>query len=298
MEGTEKHQVTPVPSASAATVPSASAATVPSASPEGKTIIITGATGSMGAVATRQKAREGYRVIMACRNTRKAEELRQQILIEQPEAKLVVMPLELSSSASIRAFAEALQGQTIDALFCNAGIKSHRFMRNAEGIEMDFATNYLGNRLLTNLIVPLMPAGSHIVIMVSLTTKYAHLDLDWAKRDEREFGQLSTYASSKLALMYYAIGLARRHPDLHINVADPGIVDSNMINMGRWYDRLADIFFRPFIKTPEQGVHSALQALKSDLSLQYFVGRKHKAIPSRFLTSPLVEQLWEADPQT
>ncbi len=258
-----------------------------------KTIIITGATGSMGAVATRRKASEGYKVIMACRNTRKAEELRQQIMKEQPDADLAVMALDLSSSASVRAFVHHLQGMQIHALFCNAGIKAHRFTRNDEGVEMDFATNYLGNRLLVNLLVPLMAPQAHVVIMVSLTTKYAKLDLNWRERDERHFGQLSTYASSKLALLYYAIGLSRRHPQLFVNVADPGVVNSNMITMGRWYDRLADIFFRPFIKTPEQGVYSALNALSSNERMKYFVGHKIKNIPSRFLNSPLVDQLWE-----
>jgi len=255
-------------------------------------IIITGATGSMGAVATREKAREGYRVIMACRNVQKAESLRQQILKEQPEADLVVMPLELSSPASIRAFVDGLRGQQIDELFCNAGVKAHQYTLTKEGIEMDFATNYLGNRMLTDLLLPLMAPGAHIVIMVSLTTKFAHLDLDWYKRDPRKFGQLSTYGSSKLALMYYAIALGQRHPDLHVNVSDPGVVDSDMINMGHWYDRLADIFFRPFIKTPAQGVYPALQALKSNDTLKYFVGHKAKDIPSRFLNNPLVNQLW------
>ncbi len=256
-------------------------------------VIITGATGSMGAVATRVKAAEGYRVIMACRNVKKAESLRQQILTEQPDADIVVMPLELSSPSSIRAFAQMLEGQKVTELFCNAGVKAHRYTLTEDGIEMDFATNYLGNRLLTNLLLPLMPIGAHIVIMVSLTTKFAHLTADWQQMRPKDFGQLSTYASSKLALMYYAIGLAKHHPELHINVADPGVVDSNMINMDRWYDRLADIFFRPFIKTPEQGVYPALQALKTDKSLCYFVGKKENPIPQRFVNNPLVEKLWK-----
>lgn len=255
--------------------------------------IITGATGSMGAVATRVKAAEGKCVVMACRNVRKAEELRLQILTEQPKADIVVMPLELSSPSSIREFVQRLVGHDVTELFCNAGIKAHHYTLTEDGIEMDFATNYLGNRLLTNLLVPLMPAGSHIVIMVSLTTKYARLDKNWRDQKSKDFGQLSTYASSKLALMYYAIGLAKRHPELHINVADPGIVDSNMINMGRWYDPLADIFFRPFIKTPEQGVYPALKALKTEKSLCYFVGKKENPIPNRFINNTLVEELWQ-----
>lgn len=256
-------------------------------------VIVTGATGSMGAVATRKLAAEGKHVIMACRNTVKAEALRWEILKEQPEASLTILPLELSSPTSIQSFVRSLEGKRITALFCNAGIKAHRYMQNEEGYEMDFATNYLGNRLLTLLLLPLMPEGAHIVLMVSLTTKLARLDLRWRERGEREFGQLSTYGSSKLALLYFAIGLGRRHPGLHVNVSDPGVVNSNMITMGRWYDPLADLFFRPFIKTPAQGVQPALRALQSEHTLKYFVGNKVKKMPARFLHSPLVELLWK-----
>lgn len=256
-------------------------------------VIITGATGSMGAVATRQLAAQGKHVIMACRNIVKAEELRQQILREQTDATLTIMPLELSSPSSIQAFAKALEGERITALFCNAGIKAHHYIENEEGIEMDFATNYLGNRLLTLLLLPYMPVGSHIVFMVSLTTKLSHLTLNWQDRGEQQFGQLSTYGSSKLALLYFAIALGKRHPELHVNVSDPGVVNSNMITMGRWYDPLADIFFRPFIKTPKQGVRPALRALQSAHTLKYYAGHKEDNIPARFLRSPLIEQLWK-----
>ena len=35
--------------------------------------------------------------------------------------------------------------------------------------------------------------------------------------------------------------------------ADPGVVNTGIITQHRWYDPLADVFFRPFIKSPEKG---------------------------------------------
>ena len=52
--------------------------------------------------------------------------------------------------------------------FCNAGIKAHRYMQNEEGYEMDFATNYLGNRLLTLLLLPLMPDTANLRQLVCM----------------------------------------------------------------------------------------------------------------------------------
>ena len=94
-------------------------------------------------------------------------------------------------------------------------------------------------------------------------------------------------------MLYHTIALARRYPQFRINVADPGIVDSNMITMGRWFDRLSDLLFRPFIKTPEQGAAPALRALHATQSMLYYVGRQNNPIPQRYQQSNMVEPLWE-----
>ena len=87
--------------------------------------------------------------------------------------------------------------------------------------------------------------------------------------------------------------LARRCPGLRINLADPGIVDSNMISMGRWFDPLADILFRPFCKSPQKGARPALAALSSPERNRYFVGNRFTAIPSRFSDPGLDLRLWK-----
>lgn len=259
---------------------------------QNKIVVITGATGSMGAVATREMAREGYTIIMACRNLKKADEVRHRVLGVVPYARLELCYLDLSSLLSVRKFVAQLAGRSIFAVFNNAGIMAHSYTLSSDGFEMDMATNFIGNALLCELLVPQMEYAGRIVNMVSLTTKYAHMDAGWREWSAERFSQLGTYASSKLALLLYSIGLARRNPHLCVNVSDPGIVDSDMITMGKWYDRLADLFFRPLIKSPECGVQSAIQALHSSDTMCYFVGNKSKKMPRRFADNLLVDDLW------
>lgn len=235
---------------------------------------------------------KGWHVILACRNLEKGRQAMEHVNKKCSSASLELLQLDLSSYDSIRQFADSLRGRKIDALFNNAGIMCRRFSLTDEGIERTFAVNYLGTARLTKHIIPLMPDGGNIVNMVSLTARLGRLNLDWPAYDERHFGQLSTYASSKRALLYYSIALANRHPELHVNVSDPGVVNSNMITMNRWYDSLADLFFRPFIKTPQQGAAPAIGALHATDSLRYFVGKKHKRIASKYVNSPMVDQLW------
>lgn len=257
-------------------------------------LIITGATGSMGAVAVSRMAAEGYPVIMACRNLKKGEELRGRILSSQPDACLELVRLDLESSAGVDEFVKAMEGLTFSGIFNNAGVISRDFSMTEDGIEHTMAVNFVNPARLTLKLLPQFEQGAHIVNMVSLTTKYAHLDENWKSLGEKEFSQLGTYGRTKLALLYFSIALARHCPQFHVNVSDPGVVNSNMISMGRWFDPLADIFFRPFISSPEKGVAPALRALHFDGSMQYFVGKGHKDIPSSFCQSAMPEILWQS----
>jgi len=256
-------------------------------------IIVTGATGSMGAVAVRKLAAAGVPVIMACRNVGKAGAVAGKLLAEMPEAKISIRELNLESLSSVREFAEGLKGTELGGLFNNAGTMCRDYGVTTDGFEKTMAVNYLAPYLLTRLLLPCFQENAHIVNMVSVTTKIASLDLGWPEYGAGKFSQLGTYGKSKLAFLLFTVALARRYPKLYVNLSDPGVVNSNMISLHRWFDPLADIFFRPFIKTPEQGVQPALNALASTERLKYFVDDKCKDVPGKFLNNPLVDKLWD-----
>jgi len=256
-------------------------------------ILITGASGSMGKVATQVMAQEGHPILMACRNLKKGEAVRKEILKAVPQADLELVELDLASQASVRAMAANLEGRKLSAIFNNAGIISHDYEVTEDGFENSMAVNYLNPALMTRLLIPNLEEKARIVNMVSLTVKLAKLDIHWNEWGAEHFHQLPTYGSSKLAFLYFTIGLSRRFPQFIVNMSDPGIVNSNMISMGRWYDPLADLFFRPFIKTPEQGAQSAINALHAMDGTHYYVGNSCKVVPKRFENSPLTDLLWD-----
>ena len=257
-------------------------------------IIVTGASGSMGAVAAEALARQGHAVVMACRNPEKAATVRADILSRVPGASLEIRQLELSSMASVRDFAAGFCPGEITALFNNAGAISRAYTLTSDGLEHTFAVNYFGPFLLTRLLLDKMPAGGRVVNMVSLTCRFVRVDEASLRPSEKDFSQLGTYARSKLALLHFSQELARRHPELRVNVADPGIVNSGIISMGRWFDPLADWLFRPFIKSPEKGAVPALTALASEEGNRYFVGNGSREIPERYRDPGLQRRLWEA----
>ena len=257
-------------------------------------IIVTGATGSMGSAAVEALAEQGIPVLMACRNLKKAEAVRERILARVPQADLEIRALDLASQASVRRFADGIEAGSVAALFNNAGVISKGYSITEDGFENTFAVNYFGPWLLTQLLLPKLPEDAPIVNMVSLTCRFAKIDDSSLLPDEKQFSQLGTYARAKRALLSFTMELSRRHPSLRVNLADPGIVASDMIDLGHWFDPLADVLFKPLCKTPKAGVQPALRALASQESHRYFVGKGDRAIARRYEDPALDARLWTA----
>ena len=105
-----------------------------------KTVIITGANSGLGFETAKNFAKDGWHIIMACRNKEKAEASRNEILRENSDCTVEVMTLDLSSLSSVREFAAEIEGRglKIDALDCNAGIGSQLNTATEDGFDIVF----------------------------------------------------------------------------------------------------------------------------------------------------------------
>ncbi|VVB11875.1 unnamed protein product [Arabis nemorensis] len=122
------------------------------------TAVITGATSGIGAETARVLAKRGARLIFPARNVKSAEEAKAKIVSELPMSEIVVMELDLSSISSVRRFVSDFESLDLplNLLINNAGKLAHEHAISEDGIEMTFATNYLGHFLLTNLLLKKM----------------------------------------------------------------------------------------------------------------------------------------------
>ena len=90
---------------------------------------------------------------------------------------------------------------------------------------------------------------------------------------------MGTYGQSKRMITEYARQLAEvLKGRVRVNCADPGIVDTGMISMQRWYDPIADALFRPFIRNPRQGAEPALRATYAEASGKIYCRRRIQEI--------------------
>ena len=260
--------------------------------------IVTGASGGMGQVLTTELLRRGYRTVMACRDLKKSEPIRQRILQRCSASELELLPLDLASLESIRHFAELLKqrNETIGVLINNAGSMNDSFRLSQDGYEMTVAVNYIGTAALTLSLLPLMHAGSRIINTLSCTYRIGQVGPGWTEVDSAHFARFKCYGSSKLALLLFSLELERtlRSRGIEVFAADPGVVDTGMVTMHRWFDPITDLLFRPLIKTPEKGAATALKLATDETIAKdgsntpnlYWMGEKPKKISGHVLNHP------------
>ena len=149
----------------------------------------------------------------------------------------------------------------------NAGVISRGFSTTADGFETTVGVNYIGTYLLTRLMMPILKRSeglSRIMNTVSVMAKLGRVEKDFFTPKEEGFRRLRTYACSKLALMMFTQSLAERlkgSDSVVVNAYDPGVVNTDMITMGKWFDPLANIFLRPLLKNAEKAASQQCDAL-------------------------------------
>jgi NAD(P)-dependent dehydrogenase (short-subunit alcohol dehydrogenase family) len=139
----------------------------------GRTAVITGANTGLGLQAARVLAGRGAHVVLACRNTGKADRAADQIAAASAGASASVVRLDLASQSSVRSAAAEIRARfpRPDLLINNAGVMEVPYQRTEDGFELTLATNHLGPFALTGLLLDRLAAGARIVTVSSV----AHL---------------------------------------------------------------------------------------------------------------------------
>src|SRR3954453_19520720 len=182
----------------------------------GRTLLVTGANSGLGFHTSVALARNGARVLLACRDTKRGEDALARLLGEVPKAQAELVSLDLASLESVRKAAADVATRTdrLDGLGCNAGVMALPRSTPADGFEMQIGTNHLGHFALTGLLLPalLERPGARVVTVTSMvhwTGRIDFADLD----GERRYHRWPAYGQSKLANLVFTKELARRAGD-------------------------------------------------------------------------------------
>lgn len=197
----------------------------------GKRAIVTGAASGIGIETARVLAARGADVTLAVRKLEAGNTVAQQIIESTGNPNVHVARLDVADLASVRQFVEEWTGP-LDLLIANAGIMATPEERTPQGVELQFATNYLGHfALALGLHASLAAAGNARVVVVSssghLISPVTFDDLNFRYR---AYDALVAYGQSKTAAVLFAVGAASRWAadGITVNALMPGAIATGL----------------------------------------------------------------------
>jgi NAD(P)-dependent dehydrogenase (short-subunit alcohol dehydrogenase family) len=269
---------------------------------KGKTCIVTGASSGIGKVVARSLATLGASVIAVCRDQGRGEATVAEIKAASANEDVSLMLCDLTSQASIRAFAERFLSEhdELHVLVNNAGLIIGKRELTVDGIEHTFALNHLGYFMVTNLLLDVLKksAPARIVSVASEAEKVGKIDFD-NLQGERSYSGLRAYGTSKLANIVFTYELARRLSGTGVtaNAVHPGPVATNFGQTGGAFMSFVTRIGARLMLTPEQGAETAIYLASSPevegVTGKYFTKKKEIRSIKQSYDPEVQQRLWE-----
>lgn len=268
-----------------------------------KAVVVTGATSGIGFETARKLAAEGFTVIGVGRKEERCMDAMGKILLETPNADVRFITADLLHQDEVVRIASQI-GKVIEteydgklsALINNAGSVYSHYATTEDGIERQFALNYLSAFLLTNKLLPyLVEASGRVIITGSGShkgTKIRWNDVMLTKG----YNPLSAYKQSKLCDMLLAKGLNDRHAGKGIRayVVDPGLVKTDIGTKAGGMVKLVWAFRKPFGVSPAAPAETYVWICRQEDHPGHLC--YHDCMPRKFsreVTSRNAERLFE-----
>lgn len=204
----------------------------------GKVIVITGTTSGIGLETARALSVTGATLFLTARNVKMAETALAGVV---DAARVSLVEMDNNSFASIRAAAGTIlkkSNNKVNILINNAGVMGVQGLKLTEdGQEIHFATNYLSQFLLFQLLKPALLASatrdfhSRVVNVSSSAHRAGTLPESGNYNFEKGgYSHEAAYANSKLASAYLANEIDRRYGSkgLHATSLHPGGIGTNI----------------------------------------------------------------------
>jgi NAD(P)-dependent dehydrogenase (short-subunit alcohol dehydrogenase family) len=238
----------------------------------GKTVLITGGSTGIGYEVARALLSAHAEVILAARSQAKGEQAVQSLQTAYPGSSVHFLPLDLGLLASVRRTAKHFfaRWNKLDVLINNAAIAATPLGYTPDGFELQFATNFLGHFLLTQLLLPALrnAAPARVVSLTSGTHRASDIHFDDIQYRHRPYDKWEAYGQSKTAEALLAVALTRHFGEQGItaNAVNPGGVRTELQDRyltpeevrARYYDEAGNLL--PSFKTPEQGAATTVWA--------------------------------------
>ncbi|WP_425085276.1 SDR family NAD(P)-dependent oxidoreductase [Ruegeria profundi] len=193
-----------------------------------KTILITGSTDGIGLLTAKKLAADGHKVLLHGRSASKLESAAAAV-----GGDVETYAADLSDLSAVRKLAENVRAKhhKLDVLINNAGVLKAPQAVLENGQDIRFVVNTLAPYLLTELLLPIIPADGRVVNLSSAAQAPVNLK---AMQGNVPLADMEAYAQSKLAITIWTREWAKSLSNAPVMVAvNPGsLLASKMVKEG------------------------------------------------------------------
>jgi len=272
---------------------------------QGKTVVITGATSGIGAVAARRLAEQGARIVIVARDPERAQATLRELRTANPAAAHGAHFADLSRLRDMKRVAAEIAAAepAIDVLINNAGTIVARNQHTEDGLEVMFATNHMSYFVITNLLLERLRAaggGARIVSTASAAHQRGRLDFEHLQNQKGPTG----YGTTKLCNILFTRELARRIAGTGVtaNCLHPGFVATRFGDSAGGLFRVGiAIAKRLFALSPDEGAKTLVYLASSAEVAGRSGGYYHECAPTvasaEAQSDENARRLWELSAQ-
>jgi retinol dehydrogenase-12 len=269
---------------------------------KGKRVVLTGASRGIGRETALALGKMGADLSLIVRDPERGKAVADEVRALGGGGDVEVFVADLSSMADVRrAGAEVLaKHDRIDVLINNAGALLMDRQLTKDGYEATFATNHLGDFLLTKVLegaVKKAPAG-RIVNVASEAHHRGSIHFDDLMGEKKYTGWFA-YSASKLANILFTAELARRLEGTSVttNSLHPGVIASGFARNNQGLVGFLAKLASPFLMSSEDGAKTTI-FLATDPSVAttsglYFAKSKPKTPSREARDASVAKRLWD-----
>jgi len=266
----------------------------------GKTVVITGATSGIGAIAAERLAQMGARIVLVARDRGRGEAMLAKLNAAGPGLSHAVHYADLSRLAEVKRVGAAIAAAEprIDVLVNNAGAIFSRRAVTADGLERTFALNHMSYFVLTAVLLERLIAGAPARIVNTASNAHRKGKLDFADlQAEKSYRPFAVYGTSKLANILFTRELARRLGGRGVtaNSFTPGFVATRFGDESGLYSvfiRIAKLFAETAEKGAETMVYLASSPEVATTSGEFFQNCRPGKQTTDARNDDLAKRLW------
>ena len=237
---------------------------------ENKTIVITGATGSIGIYTTKYLAYLKANIIIAVRNAKKGNALIEDIKKDFPDCNISMMLVDFSSVESVDNFSNELTNINMDYYITTAGVYHLPETVTKDGLEIHYETNYYNQIRVIERLNKDLP----IIVVSSISHKKCRIDFD----NLMSLGvknRTKVYGRSKRLLNLHLMNLKNNGYD--IRITHPGVSATSLFasekgGFGKLFNAIIVPLMKIIFHSPDKSSLNVLYGLKNEVEYGKEIG--------------------------